>query len=222
MAAFPRSYLSAGRQLRSISARKTEITNALRRLVTPDWWRTSLFGKPNQTVQTADRQMESKQSTDSNMFHSCFISYSSADQDFVQYLYARLLEAGVKVWFAPEDIQGGKLMIDQVERAIRNYDKLLIVLSEASLESNWVKTELFNAREAEYKTGKRKLFPVRLVDFDTLRAWKCFDCDGGKDLAREVREYFIPDFSHWKEHDQFEASFARLLNDLKAETRVGG
>ena len=40
--------------------------------------------------------------------------------------------------------------------------------------------------------------------------------DRGKDLAVEVREYFIPDFSNWKDHDSFEAAFARLQNDLRA------
>jgi hypothetical protein len=35
-----------------------------------------------------------------------------------------------------------------------------------------------------------------------------------KGLAREVREHFTPDFSHWKEHDAFEAAFARPLRDL--------
>ena len=63
---------------------------------------------------------------------------------------------------------------------------------------------------------RRKLFPIRLCGFETLKAWKCFDADTGKDLGREVREYFIPDFSNWKEHDAFEATFARLLRDLKA------
>ncbi|MGA2852744.1 MAG: hypothetical protein ABSE90_01235 [Verrucomicrobiota bacterium] len=29
---------------------------------------------------------------------------------------------------------------------------------------------------------------------ETLRDWTCFDADRGKDLAKEVREYFIPDF----------------------------
>jgi hypothetical protein len=53
------------------------------------------------------------------------------------------------------------------------------------------------------------------MDFDTLRDWTCFDADTGKDLAVEVREYFIPDFSNWKDHDAFEKSFARLLQDLK-------
>ena len=41
----------------------------------------------------------------------------------------------------------------------------------------------------------------------------------GKDLAIELREYFIPDFSNWKEHDAFEAAFDRLLRDLKAEEK---
>jgi hypothetical protein len=77
-------------------------------------------------------------------------------------------------------------------------------------------TELRKARKAERQSGKRKLFPVRLVDFDTLRDWECFDADGGQDLAVELREYFIPDFSNWKDHD----AFARLLKDLRAEERA--
>ena len=91
------------------------------------------------------------------------------------------------------------------------------MLSEASPQSEWVMTELRKARKAERQSGQRKLFPVRLVDIATLRDWECFDADSGKDLAVELREYFIPDFSHWKEHDQFDASFARLLKDLRAE-----
>ena len=81
-------------------------------------------------------------------------------------------------------------------------------------------TELRKARKAERQSGQRKLFPVRLVDMETLRDWECFDADRGKDLAVELREYFIPDFSHWKEHDPFEAAFARLLKDLKADTKA--
>lgn len=61
------------------------------------------------------------------------------------------------------------------------------------------------------------LFPVRLVDFETLRKWECFDADTGKDSAREVREYFVPDFSDWKNHNHYQKAFERLLRDLKAE-----
>lgn len=78
-------------------------------------------------------------------------------------------------------------------------------------------TETRNARQAEVRENRRKLFPIRLVDFDAIRKWKCFDADTGKDLAVELREYFIPDFTNWEEHDSFEAGFTRLLNDLKVE-----
>lgn len=47
------------------------------------------------------------------------------------------------------------------------------------------------------------------------RKWRCFDADNSKDLAVEAREYFIPDFSNWKDHDSFERGFDRLLRDLR-------
>ncbi len=64
---------------------------------------------------------------------------------------------------------------------------------------------------------RRVLFPVRLVDFEALKSWECFDADTGKDSAREIREYFVPDFSDWKNHDSYQRAFQRLLKDLKAE-----
>jgi hypothetical protein len=41
-------------------------------------------------------------------------------------------------------------------------------------------------------------------------------CSTGKDSAREIREYFIPDFSNWKNHDSYQEAFQRLISDLKA------
>ncbi len=154
---------------------------------------------------------------DGIQFYSCFISYSSKDELFAKRLRGKMRDAHLRVWFALEDMKSGEKLHEQIETAIRVHDKLLIVLSEASLQSDWVMTELRKARKAERQSGKRKLFPVRLVDFETLRDWECFDADGGKDLAVELREYFIPDFSNWKDHDAFEQAFARLLKDLRAE-----
>ena len=62
-------------------------------------------------------------------FYSCFISYSSKDQDFAERLHADLQAKGVRCWFAPEDVQGGRKLHEQIEQAIRLYDKLLLVLS---------------------------------------------------------------------------------------------
>lgn len=43
--------------------------------------------------------------------------------------------------------------------------------------------------------------------------------DTGKDSTREIREYFIPDFSNWKDHDSYESAFERLLKDLRAASK---
>lgn len=100
-------------------------------------------------------------------------------------------------------------------------DRLLLILSVHSMNSEWVKTEIAKARKREVREVRRMLFPVRLVDFDILHDWECFDADRGKDSAREIREYFIPDFSNWKDHDLYQKAFARLLKDLKANRTAG-
>ena len=53
-----------------------------------------------------------------------------------------------------------------------------------------------------------------------IEAWELPD-SSGEDLAEVVRRFFIPDFSGWKSEDAFEAAFARLLRDLKAEELAG-
>jgi len=100
---------------------------------------------------------------------------------------------------------------------IRVYDKLLLVLSPDSMNSEWVKTEIYHARQKKLCEKRQVLFPIRLCDFDTIRQWQCFDADTGTDLAREIREYYIPgDFQNWKDHAAFELAFAKLFKDLRA------
>ena len=149
-------------------------------------------------------------------FYSCFISYSTKDQDFADRLYADLHAKRVRCWFAPHDIRAGRKLHEQIDEAIRLHDKLLLILSPASMNSEWVKTEIAKARKREMRDTRRVLFPIGLVPFETLRDWECFDADTGKDSAREIREYFIPDFSAWKDHDSYQESLERLINDLRA------
>src|SRR5262249_49396153 len=148
---------------------------------------------------------------------SCFISYSTKDQDFARRLHSRMVQEGLRVWFAPDKMQGGRAIHEQVDEAIRVHDKLLLVLSTESLRSDWVVTEIRKALKAGAKDGRRKLFPIRLVDFEVIQDWECIDPDG-KDLGLEIRKLFIPDFTAWKDHDAFEAAFGRLIRDLKTAT----
>ena len=152
-------------------------------------------------------------------FHSCFISFSYQDKEFSQRLHSRMRDEKLRVWYAPEDMKGGRKLYEEIFSAIQIHDKLLLVLSESSMKSEWVITEIRRARKVEREENRRKLFPIRLVSFEAIQKWECFDADSGKDLAIELREYYIPDFSHWKDHDAFEAEFSKLLRDLRATER---
>jgi hypothetical protein len=151
-------------------------------------------------------------------FYSCFISYSTVDREFAARLHADLRSIGVRSWLAPEEMKGGRKLHEQIDEDIRLHDRLLLILSEHSMNSNWVKTEIANAREREKREGKQLLFPITLVPFEAIKQWKLFDADIGIDSAREIREYFIPDFSNWKDHDSYQTAFQRLVKDLKAGT----
>ncbi|MGA3054364.1 MAG: toll/interleukin-1 receptor domain-containing protein [Candidatus Korobacteraceae bacterium] len=149
-------------------------------------------------------------------FYKCFISHSTKNQEFVDRLYNDLQGNKVRCWYSPHDAQGGRKLHEQIDKAIRLHDKLLLILSKHSMNSEWVKVEIRKAHQRELEEGKQVLFPIRLVPYEVLRDWVCLDVDG-KNLAEEIREYFIPDFSNWKDHDSYQTAFQRLVSDLKAE-----
>jgi hypothetical protein len=145
-------------------------------------------------------------------FYSCFISYSTKDKEFAERLYADLQHEHVRCWYAPEDLKIGDRFRPRIDEAIRVYDKLLLILSENSIHSPWVETEVETAFEKEHKSpGKTVLFPIRLDDavMKTDQAW-----------AAEIRRTrHIGDFCNWKNHDEYKKVFDRLLRDLKAEDK---
>ena len=88
-------------------------------------------------------------------------------------LYEDLQENGVSCFFAPEDMKVGDKIRDRIDESIRFYDKLLVILSENSINSEWVEDECETAYEEERKRGRTVLFPVQ-IDYaveDTHRAW---------------------------------------------------
>jgi hypothetical protein len=150
-------------------------------------------------------------------FYSCFLSYSTKDQQFAERLCNDLQGNGLRCWFAPHDINDDGKLHEQMDEAIRLHDKLLLILSERSKSSEWVKTEIADTRDREDLEKKQMLFPIALAPLADVQQWKLFDADRGIDSAREIREYHITDFSNWKDHDSYQKAFQQLLKDLKAE-----
>lgn len=142
-------------------------------------------------------------------FYSCFISYSSKDDDFTRRLHADLQARKIKTWFAPEDLKIGDRFHSRIDESIRIHDKLVLILSEHSMESDWVRREVEAAREREDREKKDILFPIRLDDaiFASSEAW-----------AAEIRRSkHIGDFRSWKSHDDYTKALDRLVKDLKKE-----
>ncbi len=141
-------------------------------------------------------------------FYASFISYSSKDQKFADRLYADLQNKGVRCWLASEDLKIGDRIRTGIDEAIRMHEKLLLVLSEHSVASDWVEQEVETALERERKEKRLILFPIRLDD-------AVMKIEGGwPALIRNTRN--IGDFRKWKDHDSYQKVFDRLLRDLRA------
>ena len=106
-------------------------------------------------------------------FYSCFISYSSKDQKFADRLHADLQNKGVRCWFTPHDLPIGAKTLDTIDEAIRLRDKVLLILSRHSIESDWVEDEVTKAFAEEKSRKQLVLFPIRLDDtvMKTTEAW---------------------------------------------------
>jgi len=142
-------------------------------------------------------------------FYSCFISYNNKDQAFAQRLHDDLQNSGVRCWFAPEDMKIGDRIRPTIDRQIRMREKLIVILSENSLQSEWVGDEVEAAMEQEKESGKTVLFPIRLDDavLNTRDDW----------AAKIKRRRNIGDFSSWNDEVKYQKMFERLLRDLRAQ-----
>jgi uncharacterized protein YjbI with pentapeptide repeats len=152
-------------------------------------------------------------------YYSCFISHSTADKVFADRLYADLQAKGVRCWYAPHDMEGGEHVETQIDRAIKIHEKVLLVLSESSINSNWVKREITKAVKREEAEGKRVLFPISLVEFSTLEAWEFVDSKG-RDLSEEIRKFYIPSFKGWEnDNSLYTTEFDKLLKAFKDKSK---
>ncbi len=140
-------------------------------------------------------------------FCTCFISYSSKDEAFAERLHSDLQDKGVRCWFAPHDMPSGAKIIEAIDEAIRLRDKVLLVLSEGAIASDWVEREVTRSLDEEQERKRLLLVPIRIDDavLNTKQAW-----------ARQLRvQRHIGNFTSWEEKATYNKSLHRLLRDLK-------
>lgn len=145
----------------------------------------------------------------SSDYHSCVLSYATEDQAFAEKLHADLQSKGISCWFAPHDLKTGDKLRTRIYEAIQKNDKLLLILSEHAVKSDWVEREVELAFERERQPPETLvLFPIRLDDavMHTNTAW-----------AGDIRRIrFIGDFRKFQDDTVYQQALQRLLRDLHA------
>jgi Tol biopolymer transport system component len=84
-----------------------------------------------------------------------FISYSRKDLAFVERLAEDLKKAGLDVWYDISGLAGGSRWRSEIQKAIKDSQHIIVVLSPDSVESEWVEREFLFASNL-----KRKIIPL--------------------------------------------------------------
>jgi hypothetical protein len=95
-----------------------------------------------------------------------FISHASADAALARRLCARLEAGGMRCWLAPRDIAAGRHYAEVIDDALRGSRAIVLLLSEAAMESPHVLREL--ERAVHYRA---RVLPLRLADLQPRQAY---------------------------------------------------
>lgn len=139
-------------------------------------------------------------------YMDCFISCSEADIEFAELLYRNLEGSGVNCWLYKHDMPWGARQWDSIDSAITENDKLILVLSKDSIQSEWVEDEITKAFAEERQRKKDILLPLRLDDavMTSSEPW----------ASKVKNSRNIADFQHWRNSEQYRNLLHQLLDLL--------
>lgn len=154
-------------------------------------------------------------------FHSCFISYSTADRPFAWKLHEHLQARGVRCWLDEHQVRQKGVSFKRLDRGMHAGAKVLLCCSRDSLTSWWVDNEIDFACERERRLmqdrGRKVLamIPMNLDGYLLSDEWR----SGRKE---EVLSRIAPDFRGWENDDaKFDEPFEQLVQALKIGAEAG-
>jgi hypothetical protein len=161
----------------------------------------------NEEINKTLYKMYDLRATQALQISPLFISYSHADNAFVDKLEIQLNEKGIRFWRDIHDAKAGRLET-QISRAIQFNPAVLLILSKHSLKSDWVEHEVRTARVLEKEMERDILCPIALDDSWKSSPWP-------KRVMEQIMEYNILDFSEWEDDSKFEGIFRKLIDGLE-------
>ncbi|MFC1512351.1 toll/interleukin-1 receptor domain-containing protein, partial [Candidatus Latescibacterota bacterium] len=146
-------------------------------------------------------------STGQNEYFSCFISYAEEDREVAEKVAEILRFNNIRCWFFPKDAITGKGVWEEIDEAIKEYDKLIPILSNVSLKKPAVIREIKRGLHEERKRNERVLFPIRIDA--AIFSW-------GHELAVDLQDIVIADFTSWRLMTSYSRELHKFLTDLKS------
>jgi hypothetical protein len=93
-----------------------------------------------------------------------FISYAHSDKEFVDKLAVQLVQRNARVWVDRWELNVGDSILNNMQNAIQDASALIVVLSKASVESEWCKKELSAGLIRELDERRVVVLPALLED----------------------------------------------------------
>lgn len=115
-----------------------------------------------------------------------YLSYCSADKTRVASLAARLAASGLRVWFDRASVDNGRDIVSAIERGLENSRVLVLCMTTAAFESEWVSLERNTAVLRDPDNRNRRFVALLMDDCkipDTLRRLKYVDWRDESDSA---------------------------------------
>ena len=96
--------------------------------------------------------------------YDVFVSYSSQDRLFASHLARELEDIGYVVWLDAWEVLVGHNIVDEVYKGITGAKFVVVLLSTASCQSQWVKEEFTTALTSEIEERQVSILPVKIED----------------------------------------------------------
>jgi len=140
-------------------------------------------------------------------YYSCFISFTEKDDAFSERLYNDMQTKGVRCWRWKEDAKWGGVLRQEIDEAVRYYDKLVVICSKDSLNAPAVIEEIKRALNKEDSQKKNVLFPIMIDDY-LLDEWDHY-------LKVRITDKIVGNFCDWNGNpEKYRKSVERLVKDL--------
>lgn len=95
-----------------------------------------------------------------------FLSYASLDEAFADRIATDLGAYSANIFYAKWNIKVGDSIVDKINQGLSSHDNLIVILSKASVRSEWVNRELNSSLIRQLKDRAIRILPALMEDCD--------------------------------------------------------